>query len=99
MVELAGKIASTTHLDWEKWIVCIVIGFISFPLAAIVKLIPVSETPFLDYFRIKKYRRKDFLDCFRIKNNRRRDLSAADGLNNDRKAEGIGEENRQTEMV
>nr|ADE76074.1 unknown [Picea sitchensis] len=49
IVEFAGKIASTTPLDWEKWIVCIVIGFISWPLAAIAKFIPVPEKPFLDY--------------------------------------------------
>jgi hypothetical protein len=30
---------------WDSW-----------PLAAIVKLIPVPETPFLDYFRLKKSR-------------------------------------------
>jgi len=56
IVEFAGKIASITPLNWKKWIICIVIGFISWPLAAIVKLIPVPETPFLDYFRLKKSR-------------------------------------------
>jgi len=54
IVEFAGKIASTTPLDWKKWILCIVIGFISWPLAAIVKFIPVPEKHFFDYFsRIK----------------------------------------------
>eukprot|EP00253_Pinus_taeda_P025991 PITA_25991 len=48
MVEYAGKIASTTPLDWKKWILCIVIGFISWPVAAIAKFIPVAAI--LDYF-------------------------------------------------
>lgn len=58
IVEFAGKFAKTTPLNWKKWIICIVIGFISWPLAAIVKLIPVPETPLLDYFRLKKRRRR-----------------------------------------
>jgi Ca2+-transporting ATPase len=58
IVEFAGKFASTTQLDWKKWIISIIIGFLSCPLAAIVKLIPVPETPFMDYFSRKKYRRE-----------------------------------------
>jgi len=58
IVEFAGKIASTTPLNWKKWLICIVIGFISWPLAAIVKLIPVPETPLFDYFSLKKSRRR-----------------------------------------
>jgi hypothetical protein len=30
IVEFAGKIASITPLNWKKWIICIVIGFIRF---------------------------------------------------------------------
>eukprot|EP00253_Pinus_taeda_P001311 PITA_01311 len=48
IVEFAGKFASTTPLDWKKWILCIVIGFLSWPLAAIAKFIP------MDHFGRKK---------------------------------------------
>jgi len=84
IVEFAGKIASTTPLNWKKWITCIVIGFISWPLAAIVKLIPVPERPFLDYFRLKKPRRKS---------------SSEHRSKSDRKTEVNGGQDHQMEMT
>ncbi|XP_027177381.1 calcium-transporting ATPase 10, plasma membrane-type-like isoform X3 [Coffea eugenioides] len=40
-----GKFTSTVRLSWKLWLVSIVIGLISWPLAAIGKWIPVPETP------------------------------------------------------
>eukprot|EP01018_Ginkgo_biloba_P006567 Gb_12864 [translate_table: standard] len=54
IVEFLEKFASTTKLDWKQWLICIGIGFISWPLAVIVKTIPVPETPFSDYLSRKK---------------------------------------------
>ncbi|GKV20408.1 hypothetical protein SLEP1_g30539 [Rubroshorea leprosula] len=49
IVEFLGKFASTVKLSWKLWLVSIAIGFISWPLAFIGKLIPVPETPLSDY--------------------------------------------------
>eukprot|EP00252_Welwitschia_mirabilis_P024143 TRINITY_DN704_c0_g1_i1.p1 TRINITY_DN704_c0_g1~~TRINITY_DN704_c0_g1_i1.p1 ORF type:complete len:1098 (-),score=233.81 TRINITY_DN704_c0_g1_i1:295-3588(-) len=59
IVEFAGRVASTTKLTWKQWIICIVIGFLSWPLAAVMKMIPVPETPFLNYLNIKRNKRND----------------------------------------
>lgn len=45
-----GKFTSTVRLSWSMWLISGVIGFISWPLAMVGKLIPVPETPFSDYF-------------------------------------------------
>ncbi|XP_010536881.1 PREDICTED: calcium-transporting ATPase 8, plasma membrane-type [Tarenaya hassleriana] len=46
IVEFLGKFASTTPLNWKQWLICVAIGFISWPLALIGKFIPVPKTPF-----------------------------------------------------
>ncbi|XP_047313305.1 putative calcium-transporting ATPase 13, plasma membrane-type [Impatiens glandulifera] len=43
MVEFLKKFASTERLDWGQWCVCILIGSLSWPIAWIVKFIPVSR--------------------------------------------------------
>ncbi|KAI3868963.1 hypothetical protein MKX03_003334 [Papaver bracteatum] len=45
-----GKFTSTVRLSWEFWLVSVVIGFLSWPLAAIGKFIPVPTTPLGHYF-------------------------------------------------
>ncbi|KAK9059539.1 hypothetical protein SSX86_020243 [Deinandra increscens subsp. villosa] len=50
IVMFLGKFASTVRLSWQLWLVSIAIGFISWPLSLIGKLIPVPERPFGDYF-------------------------------------------------
>ncbi|KAL5712489.1 P-type Ca(2+) transporter [Ranunculus cassubicifolius] len=45
MVEFLKKFADTERLDWGQWGVCIGIGSLSWPLAWIVKGIPVPEKP------------------------------------------------------
>ncbi|GLT28691.1 hypothetical protein SLA2020_036030 [Shorea laevis] len=49
IVEFLGKFASTVKLSWKLWLVSIAIGFISWPLAFIGKLIPVPKTPLSNY--------------------------------------------------
>ncbi|XP_057855556.2 calcium-transporting ATPase 5, plasma membrane-type isoform X1 [Cryptomeria japonica] len=58
IVEFLKKFAKTTQLNPKQWILCIVIGFLSWPIAAVVKCIPVPERPFADYLR-KKSKRKE----------------------------------------
>ncbi|KAL2533397.1 Calcium-transporting ATPase 8 [Abeliophyllum distichum] len=41
-----GKFTSTVRLSWKLWLVSVVIGIISWPLAIVGKLIPVPERPF-----------------------------------------------------
>lgn len=53
IVEFLKKFAKTTRLNIKQWILCVVIGFLSWPLAAIVKCIPVPEKPYADYLRKK----------------------------------------------
>ncbi|CAH1432570.1 unnamed protein product [Lactuca virosa] len=50
IVMFLGKFTTTTRLTWQLWLVSIVIGFISWPLAVVGKLIPVSQKPFSEYF-------------------------------------------------
>ncbi|XP_056692363.1 calcium-transporting ATPase 8, plasma membrane-type isoform X1 [Spinacia oleracea] len=45
IVEFLGKFAKTTRLNWRMWLVCFVIGVLSWPLAALGKFIPVPKTP------------------------------------------------------
>lgn len=44
-----GKFFSTVRLSWKLWLVSIAIGFVSWPLAIVGKIIPVPETPFSDH--------------------------------------------------
>lgn len=51
MVEFLKKFASTEKLNWLQWVVCILIAAVSWPIAWIVKLMPVSGKPFLSYLK------------------------------------------------
>ncbi|KAG1364143.1 Calcium-transporting ATPase 5, plasma membrane-type [Cocos nucifera] len=42
IIEFLGKFTSTVRLNWKLWLVSVAIGFISWPLAAIGKVVPVS---------------------------------------------------------
>ncbi|KAF3674452.1 Calcium-transporting ATPase 9, plasma membrane-type [Capsicum annuum] len=53
-----GKFTSTVRLSWQLWLVSIGIGMISWPLAALGKLIPVPEKPFGEYFSKKLPKRR-----------------------------------------
>ncbi|EFJ35914.1 hypothetical protein SELMODRAFT_78287 [Selaginella moellendorffii] len=64
LVEYGGTIVSTVHLEWNHWILCIILGAISLPLAALVKLIPIPDRPFSEYlifWRRKKHRKQKLL--------------------------------------
>ncbi|KAK1268674.1 Calcium-transporting ATPase 1, plasma membrane-type [Acorus gramineus] len=43
IVEFLGEFANTTPLTLTEWFVCVVIGFLSMPIAAAIKLIPVGS--------------------------------------------------------
>jgi cytochrome c biogenesis protein CcdA len=43
MVQFLGKFANTVPLNKEQWLITVFIGFMSLPIAAIVKLIPVPK--------------------------------------------------------
>ncbi|KNA25607.1 hypothetical protein SOVF_005080 [Spinacia oleracea] len=43
IVEFLGTFASTVPLSWQHWIICILIGAVSMPLAVILKCIPVER--------------------------------------------------------
>ncbi|KAK7378401.1 hypothetical protein VNO80_03840 [Phaseolus coccineus] len=63
MVELLRKFADTERLTWQQWGICIGIAVVSWPIAWITKLVPVSDKPFfshvkwvkLSVFKIKHY--------------------------------------------
>ncbi|KAL0302402.1 UNVERIFIED_CONTAM: Calcium-transporting ATPase 8, plasma membrane-type [Sesamum angustifolium] len=54
-----GKFTSTVRLSWKLWLVSLAIGFISWPLAAVGKLIPVPDRPFGEYFTKKRNQQKN----------------------------------------
>ncbi|GFQ05646.1 calcium-transporting ATPase 9 plasma membrane-type [Phtheirospermum japonicum] len=56
IVEFLGKFTSTVKLDFKLWILCVLIGIISWPLAVAGKFIPVPKTPLAKVF-IKPYQR------------------------------------------
>ncbi|MCO5550662.1 hypothetical protein L7F22_004151 [Adiantum nelumboides] len=43
IVEFLNKFASTVKLSWQHWLICIMIGFLSWPIALIGKFIPIPE--------------------------------------------------------
>ncbi|KAH8939144.1 hypothetical protein BDL97_15G022200, partial [Sphagnum fallax] len=49
IVEFAGNFTSTVKLDWQMWILCLILGVFSMPLAMLIKLIPVPDAPFITY--------------------------------------------------
>ncbi|KAB5551959.1 hypothetical protein DKX38_009270 [Salix brachista] len=50
IIEFVGKFTSTVRLNWKQWLISAVIAFISWPLAAVGKLIPVPQTPLHKFF-------------------------------------------------
>lgn len=57
IIQFLGKFASTTRLNWKYWIISVVIGFISWPLAFLGKFIPVPATPVSNVFNVFRRRR------------------------------------------
>lgn len=53
IVQFLKKFASTHSLSWTQWLICIAIGLVSWPLAFLLKFIPVREKPFLNTQRMK----------------------------------------------
>lgn len=49
IVEFLGTFASTVPLSWEFWVLSVVIGAVSMPIAAILKCIPVEKTDSTDH--------------------------------------------------
>ncbi|GMH03130.1 hypothetical protein Nepgr_004969 [Nepenthes gracilis] len=58
IIEFLGKFASTVRLSWKMWLVCIIIGFMSWPIAILGKLIPVPATPLSKYSKCRIFRRR-----------------------------------------
>ncbi|KAL8225374.1 hypothetical protein R6Q57_017931 [Mikania cordata] len=46
IVEFLGTFASTVPLDWDLWLLSIGIGFVSMPIAVVLKCIPVEMSVF-----------------------------------------------------
>ncbi|KAK4602832.1 hypothetical protein RGQ29_011719 [Quercus rubra] len=45
IIEFLGKFTTTVKLNWSQWLISVIIGIISWPLAVLGKLIPVPKTP------------------------------------------------------
>lgn len=60
IVEFLNKFASTVKLSWQYWLISIAIGFLSWPIAFLVKFIPVPKKPILltKKRRIRRRRRR-----------------------------------------
>ncbi|KAF4366383.1 hypothetical protein F8388_018831 [Cannabis sativa] len=57
IIEFLGKFTTTVRLNWKHWLISVIIGFISWPLAVVGKMIPVPKTP-LSTFITRKFRRR-----------------------------------------
>ncbi|XP_057748345.1 calcium-transporting ATPase 10, plasma membrane-type-like isoform X2 [Arachis stenosperma] len=51
IIEFLEKFVKTVKLTWQQWLICVIIGFISWPLAVVGKLIPVPEKQLSNSFR------------------------------------------------
>ncbi|KAL6560043.1 Calcium-transporting ATPase 9, plasma membrane-type [Orobanche gracilis] len=56
IINFLGRFTSTVQLNLKLWVICLVIGIISWPLAVAGKFIPVPKTPLAKVF-IKPYQR------------------------------------------
>ncbi|XP_057770087.1 calcium-transporting ATPase 9, plasma membrane-type-like isoform X2 [Salvia miltiorrhiza] len=56
IINFLGKFTSTVRLNFPQWLICFIIGIISWPLAVAGKFIPVPKTPLGKVF-IKPYQR------------------------------------------
>ncbi|KAL3825024.1 hypothetical protein ACJIZ3_021053 [Penstemon smallii] len=65
IINFLGRFTTTVRLDVKLWIICLVIGIISWPLAVVGKFIPVPKTPLAKVF-IRPYQR-----CIASRNARR----------------------------
>ncbi|PKA50857.1 Calcium-transporting ATPase 8, plasma membrane-type [Apostasia shenzhenica] len=61
IIEFLEKFTSTVRLNWKLWLASVGIAILSWPLAAIGKIIPVPHIPIEEYFR----------RCFRKQSRRR----------------------------
>ncbi|RRT39345.1 hypothetical protein B296_00056564 [Ensete ventricosum] len=43
IVQFLGDFASTTPLTLSQWLVCVFIGFLGMPIAAVIKMVPVES--------------------------------------------------------
>jgi Ca2+-transporting ATPase len=43
IVEFLGTFASTVPLSWHLWLLCVLLGSVSLPIAVILKCIPVGR--------------------------------------------------------
>ncbi|KAF6161744.1 hypothetical protein GIB67_013821 [Kingdonia uniflora] len=60
IIEFLGKFMDTVRLNVKLWAASVIIGFLSWPLAVLGKLIPVPKTPLSEFFtrRFRKLRRR-----------------------------------------
>ncbi|XP_039170263.1 calcium-transporting ATPase 9, plasma membrane-type [Eucalyptus grandis] len=49
-IEFLGKFTTSVKLDWKQWLLCVGIGFLSWPLAVVGKFIPVPDTHRAKYY-------------------------------------------------
>ncbi|XP_011623884.1 calcium-transporting ATPase 10, plasma membrane-type [Amborella trichopoda] len=61
IIEVLGKFTSTVRLSWYYWLICLAIGLLSWPLAFIIKVIPVPARPIGEYIRKKQHTPLDAL--------------------------------------
>ncbi|KAF8694900.1 hypothetical protein HU200_038003 [Digitaria exilis] len=62
IIEFLGKFFDIARLNWRLWLLSIVIGAVSWPLAYIGKFIPVPVRPFQSYFKRCSCRRRSRQD-------------------------------------
>ncbi|XP_027333647.1 calcium-transporting ATPase 10, plasma membrane-type-like isoform X1 [Abrus precatorius] len=51
IIEFLGKFTKTVKLSWKQWLISVIIGFISWPLAVVGKWLPVPEAQLSNFFR------------------------------------------------
>ncbi|CAK9179265.1 unnamed protein product [Ilex paraguariensis] len=56
MVEFLKKFADTERLNWSQWLMCVAIAALSWPIAWLIKFVPVGNKPLLSYMQRLRFR-------------------------------------------
>ncbi|KAK7329725.1 hypothetical protein VNO77_23901 [Canavalia gladiata] len=69
VIEFLGKFTKTVKLNWKQSLISVIIGFFSWPLAVVGKLIPVPKTPISNLFqRFHRGRTRRRMESLRLLN-------------------------------
>jgi Ca2+-transporting ATPase len=58
IVQFLNKFATTVKLEWKYWVISVLIGSVSWPLAFLTKFVPVPKKPIFVMTRMRRLKKK-----------------------------------------